>query len=149
MQQNWPWLRILPSDWTVRFCVVLYGVAVVKHSLIVTKTPKSCTGGLVYSPSPTMKLTLPNYKKKLNWDNVETRRQILKAEMVYKSLNGLSPDCKFIPRSDINNRYDLWNSANKLAVPLPRTNCYKNSFSYGGAAVPWKRLPSNVRRQPR
>ena len=44
-----------------------------------------------------------------------------KAEMVYKSLNGLSPDCKFIPRSDINNCYDLWNSANKLAVPLPRT----------------------------
>ena len=60
-------------------------------------------------------LTFSNYeadapqlqKKKLNWDNVETRRQILKAEMVYKSLNGLSPDCKFIPRSDINNRYDL------------------------------------------
>ena len=101
-------------------------------------------------------LTFSNYEadapqllKKLNWDNVATRRQILKAEMVYKSLNGLSPDCKFIPRSDINNRYDLWNSANKLAVPLPRTNCYKNSFSYGGTAVPWKRLPSNVRRQPR
>ena len=27
-----------------------------------------------------------------------------KAEIVYKSLNGLSPDCKFIARSDINNR---------------------------------------------
>ena len=57
----------------------------------------------------------------------------------------LIPDCKFIPRSEINNRYDLRNSANKLAVPLPRTNYYKNSFSYGGAAVPWKRLPLNVR----
>ena len=54
--------------------------------------------------------------------------------MVYKSLNGLSPDylfCKFIPRSDINNFYDLRNSANKLAVPLPRTNYYKKSLSYG------------------
>ena len=30
--------------------------------------------------------------KKLNWDNLETRRQILKAEMVYKSSNGLPPD---------------------------------------------------------
>ena len=78
-------------------------------------------------------LTFSNYEadfpqllKKLNWDNLETWRQILKAEMVYKSLKGLSPDCKFIPRSDINNRYD-WNSANKLAVPLPRTNYYKNT----------------------
>ena len=44
-------------------------------------------------------LTFSNYDaddlqlpKKLNWDNLETRRQILKAEMVYKSSNGLSPD---------------------------------------------------------
>ena len=43
-------------------------------------------------------LTFSNYDaddlqllKKLNWDNLETRRQILKAEMVYKSSNGLSP----------------------------------------------------------
>ena len=44
-------------------------------------------------------LTFSNYDaddlqllKKLIWDNLETRRQILKAEMVYKSSNGLSPD---------------------------------------------------------
>ena len=44
-------------------------------------------------------LTFSNYDaddlqllKKLNWDNLETRRQSLKAEMVYKTLNGLSPD---------------------------------------------------------
>ena len=67
--------------------------------------------------------------KKLNWDNLlETRRQILKAEMVYKSLNGLSPDylsCKFIPCSDIN------------AVPLPRIipDYYKNGFIY--STVVW------------
>ena len=29
--------------------------------------------------------------KELGWDNLETRRQKLKAEMVYKSLNGLAP----------------------------------------------------------
>ena len=65
--------------------------------------------------------------------------------MVYKSLNGLAPNylsCKFIPRSDINNSYDLRNFANTLAVPLPRTN--KNSFSYIGAVL-WNSLPSNVR----
>ena len=44
-------------------------------------------------------LTFSNYDpddlqllKQLIWDNLETRRQILKAEMVYKSSNGLSPD---------------------------------------------------------
>ena len=59
----------------------------------------------------------PQLLKNLNWNNLETWRQILKlkAEMVYKSLNGFAPDhlpCKFIPRSDINNSYDLRNSAN-------------------------------------
>ena len=29
---------------------------------------------------------------------------------------------------------------NKLNVPLPRTNCYKNSFSYSGAIL-WNSLP--------
>ena len=67
--------------------------------------------------------------------------------MVYKSLNGLSPDylsCKFIPRNDINNSYDMRNSAFKLAAPLTRTNYYKNSFSYSGTVL-WNSLPSNVR----
>ena len=39
--------------------------------------------------------------KELGWDNLETRRQRLKAEMVYKSLNGLAPNylfSKFIQR---------------------------------------------------
>ena len=42
--------------------------------------------------------------KELGWDNLETRRQKLKAEMVYKSLNGLAPNylsSKFIQRSDV------------------------------------------------
>ena len=52
----------------------------------------------------------------LGWQNLETQRKIQKAVMVYKSLNCLAPDhmsSKFIPRSD------LFNSENKLAVPLP------------------------------
>ena len=42
--------------------------------------------------------------KKLGWDNLENRRQNLKAEMVYKSLNSLTPSylsSKFIQRSDM------------------------------------------------
>ena len=40
--------------------------------------------------------------------------------------------------------YNLRDSENKLNVPLPRTNCYKNSFSYSGAIL-WNSLPCNLR----
>ena len=42
--------------------------------------------------------------------------------MVYKSLNCLVPDymsSKFVLRSDLFNSYNLRDSENKLAVPLP------------------------------
>ena len=58
----------------------------------------------------------------LSWDNLETRRQKLKAEMVYKSLNGLTPNylsSKFILRSDVITSYNLRDSENKLAFLLP------------------------------
>ena len=48
--------------------------------------------------------------------------------MVYKSLHGLAPDylgSKFERRETA---YNLRDSENKLNVPLPRTNYYKNSF---------------------
>ena len=44
--------------------------------------------------------------------------------MVYKSLNGLTPNylsSKFILRSDVITSYNLRDSENKLAIPLPRT----------------------------
>ena len=75
---------------------------------------------------------------------LETRRQKLKAEMVYKSLNGLAPNylfSKFNQRSDVITSYNLRDSDNKLAIPLPRTNYYKNSFGYSGAVL-WNSLPS-------
>ena len=61
---------------------------------------------------------------------LETRRQKLKAEMVYKSLNGLTPNylsSKFIQSSDYLT-YNLRDSDNKLAIPLSCANCYKNSL---------------------
>ena len=39
---------------------------------------------------------------------------------------------------------ELRDSENKLNVPLPRTNYYKNSFSYSGAIL-WNSLPCNLR----
>ena len=83
----------------------------------------------------------------LGWDNLEIRRQKLKAEMVYKSLNGLTPNylsSKFIQRSDVITSYNLRDSKNKLAIPLPRTNYYQNSFGYSGAVL-WNSRPSAAR----
>ena len=66
--------------------------------------------------------------------------------MVYKSLNGLAPDYlsnMFVDRSSITN-YALRDTSNKLALPQPRTNNLKNSFSYSGV-VPWNSLPTDFR----
>ena len=40
--------------------------------------------------------------------------------------------------------YNLRYSENKLNVPLPSTNYYKNSFSYSGATF-WNSLRSDMR----
>ena len=40
--------------------------------------------------------------------------------------------------------YNLRDPENKLNVPLPRTNYYKNSFSYSGATF-WNSLRSDMR----
>ena len=67
--------------------------------------------------------------------------------MAYKSLNGLTPNylsSKFILRSDVITSCNLRDSENNLAIPLPCTNYYKNSFSYSGAVV-WNSLPSAAR----
>ena len=79
--------------------------------------------------------------------NLEMQRKIHKAVMVYKSLNCLGPDymsSKFILRSDLFNSYNLRDSENKLAVPLPPTNYYRNSFCYNGAVLR-NNLSSDVR----
>ena len=67
------------------------------------------------------------------WQNLETRRQIQKAVMVFKSLNCLVSDymsSTFILRSDLFNSYNLRDSEIELAVLLPRTIYYRNSICY-------------------
>ena len=64
------------------------------------------------------------------------------------SLNRLAPNymsSKFIVRSYLFKSYNLRDSENKLAVPLPRTNYYRNSFCYSGAVL-WNNLPTDVRK---
>ena len=67
--------------------------------------------------------------------------------MVYKSLNCLAPDymtLNFVLRRDLYISYNLRDSENKLAVPLPRTNYSRNSLCYSGAVL-WNILPTDVR----
>ena len=76
--------------------------------------------------------------------NLACQQQFQRATMVYRSLDGLAPNylsSKFERREVA---YNLRDSENKLNVPLPRTNCYKNSFSYSGAIL-WNSLPCNLR----
>ena len=75
----------------------------------------------------------------LNWRRLDTQRQIQVATMVYKSIHGLAPDYLGSLFTKYDPPYNLRNSENKLAVPLPRTNFLKNSFSYNGAVI-WNSL---------
>ena len=82
---------------------------------------------------------------KLSWKDLNSQRQIQKAIMVFKSLNGLVPEyltSKFVPLNVSN--YALRDSANKLAVPFPRTNYMKNSCSYSGPIL-WNSLHHDIR----
>ena len=82
--------------------------------------------------------------EQLNWKRLDTQRQIQVATMVYKSIHGPAPDYLGSLFTKYNPPYNLRNSENKLAVPLPRTNFLKNSFSYNGAVI-WNSLSPELR----
>ena len=82
--------------------------------------------------------------EQLNWKRLDTQRQIQVATMVYKSIHGLAPDYLGSLFTKYEPPYNLRNSENKLAVPLPRTNFLKNSFSYNGAVI-WNSLSPELR----
>jgi hypothetical protein len=82
----------------------------------------------------------------LGWENLETQRQIHQAIIVYKSINTLAPEylrSKFVDRSCVSG-YSLRDTVGKLAVPFPRINYLRNSFSYSGAVI-WNSLPVELR----
>ena len=82
----------------------------------------------------------------LGWENLETQREIQKSIMVYKSVNGLAPEylCSKFSECSCASGYSLRDITGKLAVPFPRTNYLKNSFSYNGAVI-WNSLSLELR----
>ena len=82
----------------------------------------------------------------LGWKKLESQRIFQKAVMVHKSLNGLAPEymrTMFTGRDEISSK-PLRDTEGKLAIPKPRTNYLKNSFSYSGAVL-WNSLPTELR----
>ena len=82
--------------------------------------------------------------EQLNLKRLDTQRQIQVATMVHKSKHGLAPDYLGSLFTKHDPPYSLRNSENKLAVPLPRTNFLKNSFSYHGVVI-WNSLSPELR----
>ena len=80
----------------------------------------------------------------LGWKNPARQHEIDKATMVSKSLHGLAPEYLCSRFAIRETAYNFRDSENKLCIPLPLTNHYKNSFSYSGAIL-WNKLPCNVR----
>ena len=77
----------------------------------------------------------------LAWTKPEALRKIQTVAMVYKSLHCLASQYLNSLLSYRNEAYSysLWDSEGKLAIPLPRTNHVKNSFSYRGSVL-WNSL---------
>ena len=66
--------------------------------------------------------------------------------IIVRILNGQTPDYlsnRFIFRNDTTS-YRLRNSEMRLALPQPRTDYVRKSFSYSGAAL-WNSLPTDIR----
>ena len=77
----------------------------------------------------------------LCWKNLARHHEIEKS---HDGLHGLAPEylcSRFAIRETACNLRD---SDNKLCIPFPRINYYKNSFSYFGAIL-WNKVPCTVR----
>ena len=64
--------------------------------------------------------------------------------MMYKTMNGLTPEYLQRLFAQSYSNYNLRNSEGKLALPKPRTNYLKRSFSYSGATL-WNNLPDSLK----
>ena len=73
----------------------------------------------------------------LNWNKLNRQRMINKSILMYKVLNNETSEYLsswFINRMALTS-YNLRNTEGNMAVPLPRTDYYKRSFSYSGAVL--------------
>ena len=82
----------------------------------------------------------------LGWLPLDKRRYNQKKKLMNKIMNGKAPtylEDLFRPKETVN-QIELRDSINKLAVPLPKRDCYKQSISYSGSIL-WNNLATSER----
>ena len=74
---------------------------------------------------------------------LENRRKIHSAILIYKCLNGLAPKClsELFSKKSNTCHYDLRGIDNSLALPKPETEFLNRSFRYSGAEL-WNTIPA-------
>jgi len=82
--------------------------------------------------------------EELCWDTLSVRRKKQKVTLMFKSIHELAPQYLQDLFTLRHTNYNLRNSDIKLALPKPRTNYLKRSFSYSGAKL-WNDLPQSIR----
>ena len=83
----------------------------------------------------------------LKWNNLSVNRLKQKAILMYKTLNGQTPQYLHEMFTSRRCQYPLRNYNGKLFIPKPNTDYLKRSFSYSGAIL-WNNLPESLRLSP-
>ncbi len=95
---------------------------------------------------PTQTPTKPLLKK-LKWMSVMDRIEYRKAQMVFKSLNGLAPEYmrKMFTYVHEVSTYNTRNATDKsLYISKCKLKAYTDTFAYSSAVI-WNKLPVNIR----
>ena len=79
-----------------------------------------------------------------NWERLPITRKKQKALMMYKTMNGLTPEYLQRLSAQSYSKDNLGNSEGKLALTKPRNNYLKRSFSYNGATL-LNNLPNSLK----
>ena len=125
------------------YCNVVWGSCNVKLADKLQKLQNRAARALTFS---SYEADASHLFQNFNWKNLSTQRDIQKALMAFKSLNGLAPEylsSKFIAWSHTTS-YTFRDSVNRLTIPQPCTNYLRNSFCYSGAVL-WNSLPETLR----
>ena len=83
----------------------------------------------------------------LDWTSLEERIALMKAKLMYKTVNQLAPQrlCNIFQFSNTVNNYNPRGSIfNWAFYSKAQDRIFKKSFSYSGAKL-WNRIPENIR----
>ena len=100
-----------------------------------------------HTDSPILYVNAGHLFKLLGWkylqSHVSSQQEIQRTMMVYNSQYGLAPEYLSYKFERRETAYNPRDSENKLNVPLPHINYYKNRFNYSGAIL-WDGLPCEL-----